>query len=51
MLEIVSISVFYEVAALLVLATAVGFVMYILLMGTRWGFKWPRIGSGLMWRM
>jgi Na+/proline symporter len=29
------------------LATAFGFVMYILLMGTLWGFKWPRIGSVL----
>jgi len=29
------------------LATAFGFVMYILLMGVNWGFKWPSIGSVL----
>jgi hypothetical protein len=29
------------------LATAFGFVMYILLMGTLWGFRWPAIGSVL----
>jgi Na+/proline symporter len=29
------------------LATAFGFVMYILLLGTLWGFRWPAIGSVL----
>jgi hypothetical protein len=27
------------------LATAFGFVMYILLLGVNWGFRWPAIGS------
>jgi len=40
----------YSTAAIVILgalATALGFVMYIPLLGTLWGFRWPAIGTFL----